>query len=305
MKIIVTGGSGFIGTDICRLLKKDHEIIVFDTQKPKLETKFRQGDIKNFKDVTDALRDCDLVIHLAATLGVVHTEENPIKTLDTNTGGTRNVLEACRINNVKKIILSSSSEVYGEPSKIPIEESETPIPITIYGVSKLAAEYYTKSYAKVYGIQYTIFRLFNVYGAEQANNWVIPEFVSKAVKNEDIVIHGDGSQMRAFCYVTDVSNAFSSVLEKGNGEIYNIGNGSEPISIKELAQRVISVTNSKSSIKFTPFENSKRNRIEILFRAPSTEKALKQLGYEPKISLNEGLLLVANKKRESSLENNN
>lgn len=298
MNIVVTGGSGFIGTEICRLLKSKHEVTVFDIQKPKLDVKFKQGDISNPKDVANALKNCDIVIHLAAALGVIHTEENPIKTLDINTGGTRNVLEACRTNNVKKIIFSSSSEVYGEPTKIPIEESETPIPITIYGVSKLTAEYYVKSYAKVYGIQYTIFRLFNVYGAEQGNNWVIPEFVSKAVKNEDIMIHGDGSQMRAFCYVTDVSNAFSLVLQKGHGETYNIGNGSEPISIKDLAQRVISVTNSKSSIKFIPFKDSKRNRIEILFRAPSTEKALAQLNYRPEISLDEGLLLVANKKRE-------
>lgn len=298
MKIVVTGGAGFIGTDICRLLGKDHEITVFDAQKPKLNLKFKQGDITNIKDVTEALVGCDIVIHLAATLGVVNTEENPIKTLDTNTGGTRNILEACRINDVKKIILSSSSEVYGEPLKIPIEEKDRPIPITTYGVSKLAAEYYTRSYAKVYGIKYTIFRLFNVYGAEQANLWVVPEFVSKAIRNEDITIHGDGSQIRAFCYVSDVSNAFSYALEKGDNELYNIGNGTEPISIKELAQRVISVANSKSSIKFTPFEESKRNRIEIITRAPSTEKAHNDLNYKPKISLTDGLGLVVKRKRE-------
>lgn len=263
-----------------------------------MNLKFKQGDITNIKDVTEALVGCDIVIHLAATLGVVNTEENPIKTLDTNTGGTRNILEACRINDVKKIILSSSSEVYGEPLKIPIEEKDRPIPITTYGVSKLAAEYYTRSYAKVYGIKYTIFRLFNVYGAEQANLWVVPEFVSKAIRNEDITIHGDGSQIRAFCYVSDVSNAFSYALEKGDNELYNIGNGTEPISIKELAQRVISVANSKSSIKFTPFEESKRNRIEIITRAPSTEKAHNDLNYKPKISLTDGLGLVVKRKRE-------
>ena len=141
MKIIVTGGSGFIGSSIVSALKRDHDITIFDFKKPReQDCKVIQGDIKDTKSVVDNIKNCDVVIHLAAALGVVNTEANPVLTLDTNMGGTRNVLEACRSNNIKKIIFSSSSEVYGEPVKIPMEEVDKPIPITTYGIAKFAAE---------------------------------------------------------------------------------------------------------------------------------------------------------------------
>jgi len=299
MKIVITGGSGFIGSNIAKLLKNQHEVTIFDLKKENSDVDFIQGNIKDSKCVIDSLKNFDVVIHLAATLGVINTEENPVLTLDTNTGGTKNVLEACRINNIKKIIFSSSSEVYGEPIKIPMEETDNPIPITTYGISKFAAEEYIKAYSRNYGIEYTIFRLFNVYGDDQATDWVLPEFVSKALTNQNIVIHGDGTQIRAFCYVTDVAEAFSKTLEKGNGETINIGNDSEPISIKELAFKIVKVSKSKSNIEFISFEESKRNRMEILKRIPSIQKAKKILGYEPKISLEEGIKKVIEKRHNS------
>jgi len=296
MKITITGGSGFIGSSLVKSLLKE-QITIFDTKKPKFNVNFVEGNINNIDNVIVATKDADVVIHLAAALGVINTERNPVKTLDTNIVGTRNVLESCRLNDVKKIIFSSSSEVYGEPIKVPISESDKPIPITTYGISKLAAEEYIKSYSKSYGIRYTILRLFNVYGDEQGTQWVVPEFVSKAVNNDDIIIHGTGSQIRAFCYVTDVANAFRITLEKGDGETFNIGNDKEPISIKNLAERVISLADSKSSIRSIPFEKSDRNRSEIMNRAPNIEKAVKLLGYHPVVSLDEGILqIIRNKK---------
>lgn len=301
MKIIVTGGAGFIGTSTVENLSRNHDVAIFDFKKsPKTNCEFIQGDIKDRDKVIDSIKDCDIVIHLAATLGVINTEENPVLTLDTNMGGTKNVLEACRINKIKKIIFSSSSEVYGEPIKIPMDENDKPIPITTYGISKFAAEEYIKAYSRNYGLQYTIFRLFNVYGEEQATDWVLPEFVNKAITNENIIIHGDGSQIRAFCYVTDVSNAFSLALDKANGQLINIGNNNEPISIKELASKIIRLAGSSSMVKFIPFEESKRNRNEIMVRIPNIEKAKKFLGYQPKISLEEGILKVIKKCKHSS-----
>lgn len=297
MKIIITGGAGFIGTSLARLLVKNHQVTIFDQREPHIDNiNFLYGDIKNSRDVIESIKDCDVVIHLAATLGVINTEENPVLTLDTNMGGTKNVLEACRINNIKKIIFSSSSEVYGEPVKVPMEECDKPVPITTYGISKFAAEEYIKAYGRNYGILYTIFRLFNVYGDEQTTDWVLPEFVEKAVKNNEIIIHGDGSQIRAFCYVSDVADALSSVLTKADGETINVGNDTEPISIKELAEKIILISKSKSSIKFIPFEKSNRNRIEILRRIPSIEKSKRLLGYEPKVSLEEGIIKVINRR---------
>ena len=295
MKIVITGGSGFIGSNIAKLLKNQHKVTIFDIKQKNMDINFIQGNINDSKRVIDKLKDFDLVIHLAASLGVINTEENPVMTLDTNMGGTKNVLEACRINKIKKIIFSSSSEVYGEPVKIPIDENDKSIPITTYGISKLTAEEYIKVYSKNYGIQYTIFRLFNVYGDDQATDWVVAEFVSKAIANKSIVIHGDGSQIRAFCYVTDVAKAFEKALKKANGEIINVGNDSEPISIKKLAFKIVELSNSKSNIEFVSFKNSNRNREEIMKRVPSILKAKKILGYEPKISLEEGIKNVVNK----------
>ena len=298
MKITITGGAGFIGSSLVKSLMEEHQITVFDAKKPKFNVDFAEGDINNPDDLIRATKNSHVVIHLAATLGVVNTEKNPIKTLDTNIIGTRNVLEACRLNNVKKIIFSSSSELYGEPLKVPISETDKPIPITTYGISKLAAEEYIKAYSKSYGIKYTILRLFNVYGDEQGTQWVVPEFVNQAVRNQDITIHGTGSQIRAFCYVSDIADAFRIVLEKGDGEIFNIGNDREPISIKELAEKVISLSDSKSTINSIPFEKSDRDRSEIMKRAPSIEKAKKLLGYNPKIFLEEGIRKVIKKKLE-------
>ena len=296
MKIIVTGGSGFIGSNVVKYLSKNHEVKIFDFKKPdNLDNEFIQGDITDSKHVINSIKDCDVVIHLAATLGVVNTETNPVLTLDTNLGGTINVLEACKINKIKKIIFSSSSEVYGEPLKIPMDEDDKPIPMTTYGIAKFAAEEYIKAYSKTFGLEYTLFRLFNVYGDQQATDWVLPEFVSKAISNKDIIVHGDGLQTRSFCYVTDISNAFSLTLDKANGQLINIGNNHEPITIKELANKIIELSNSKSSVKFIPFEETKRNRSEILIRVPNIEKAEKLLDYVPKISLEEGILKVIKK----------
>ena len=297
MKVLVTGGSGLIGSTIVRrLLDIGHDVGVFDIKKTKhQDCDYFDGDITDPDITKNVVKGYDVVIHLAATLGVINTETNPVRTLDTNMGGTKNVLEGCKVHGVKKIIFSSSSEVYGEPTKIPINERDKPIPITTYGVAKFAAEEYIKAYSRNFDLGYTIFRLFNVYGDEQAVDWVVPEFVSKAIQDQDIIIHGDGSQTRCFCHVSDIANAFTLALEKADREIINVGNNSEPISIKDLALKIIKLTNSKSKLKFLPFEESKRNRNEIMKRMPDIEKARMKLGYEPAISLEEGIMKVIKK----------
>ncbi len=297
MRVLVTGGSGLIGSTIVKqLLDAGHDVSVFDIKKSKhQECEFFEGDITNSERIKDVVKGHDVVIHLAATLGVINTETNPVKTLDTNMGGTRNVLEACKIHGVKKIIFSSSSEVYGEPTKIPINELDKPIPITTYGIAKFAAEEYIKAYSRNFNLNYTIFRLFNVYGDEQAVDWVLPEFVNKAIQDQDIIIHGDGSQTRCFCHVSDVANAFTLALDKAEGEIINVGNNFEPISIKDLALKIIKLTNSRSELRFQSFEESKRNRNEIMKRMPDIEKAKMKLGYKPTINLEEGIMKVVNK----------
>ena len=296
MNIAITGGAGLIGTELCKIFNQEHNVTVLDFKEPKIsEINFIKIDIENTQEIIDSTKEIDVIIHLAAALGVIETEKNPVRTLDVNSIGTKNVLEACRTNNIKKIIFSSSSEIYGEPEHIPIKETDRITPITTYGISKLMAEEYIKSYSKAHGINYTIFRLFNVYGEEQANRWVVPEFVKKIVNDDEVTIHGDGSQIRAFCHVSDIANAFSYALEKGDNQIFNIGNHLEPISIKELANRIISLSKSKSQIKFISFDDSSRNRKEIINRAPDISKAMEILEYKPKVTLDDGLTRVIKK----------
>ena len=296
MNIGITGGSGLIGTELCKIFSQKHEITVLDFKEPKIPgINFTKVDIENPQEIIDSTKGIDVIIHLAAALGVIETEKNPVKTLDINSIGTKNVLEACRRNNIKKIVFSSSSEIYGEPEHMPIKETDRITPITTYGISKLMAEEYIKSYSKAYGINYTIFRLFNVYGEEQANRWVVPEFVRKIVNDEEVTIHGDGNQMRAFCHVSDIAKAFSYALTKGDNQIFNIGNNLEPISIKELANRIILLSKSESQIKFISFDDSLRNRKEIINRSPDISKAVEILEYKPEVTLDDGLTRVIKK----------
>jgi len=293
LKVGITGGSGFIGTQVIKALKEKHEIVVFDRTKPRIpDIGFVSGNIIS-DSVNEVFERCDVIIHLAAAVGVKITEEDPVLTLDTNILGTKNVLESCKINKIKKIIFASSSEVYGEPLKTPIEESDPVIPITNYGASKVAAEEYVKAYSSNFGIKYSILRFFNAYGPGQSKDFVMSEFVNKASKNEPIVIHGSGTQIRAFCHVSDISDGISLAIENGDNQIINIGNDDEPITIFELAKKIVEITNSKSDIRFVPFVDSNRKRQrEIINRIPDIRKARKILSYEPRVSLNDGIISV-------------
>jgi len=295
LKILITGGTGFIGSHLTQFLKKDNDITIYDVKKPiEKDVKFILGDILDEQKILQSFQDFDAIIHLAATVGVKNTETNPVLTLNTNILGTKNILEACKKHNIKKVILASSSEIYGEPRKVPIDETQTPIPITTYGISKLASEEYLKSYAKTYGFNYSILRFFNVVGPKQSSRFVLPEFIKNALNNKPLVIHGDGLQIRAFCHIADICQGIEKSICKGDGEIFNIGNDLEPITIENLAKKVISVLNSQSTIKYISFEKSGRNREqEIMTRIPSIQKAKKILSYQPEHNLKEIINSIA------------
>ncbi len=295
MKILITGGTGFIGSHLTQFLKKDNDITIYDVKKPiEKDVKFILGDILDEQKILQSFQDFDAIIHLAATVGVKNTETNPVLTLNTNILGTKNILEACKKHNIKKVILASSSEIYGEPRKVPIDEIQTPIPITTYGISKLASEEYLKSYAKTCGFNYSILRFFNVVGPKQSSRFVLPEFIKNALNNKPLVIHGNGLQIRAFCHIADICQGIEKSICKGDGEIFNIGNDLEPITIENLAKKVISVLNSQSTIKYISFEKSGRNREqEIMTRIPSIQKAKKILSYRPEHNLKEIINSIA------------
>jgi len=296
MKILVTGGSGFIGTHVTKRLMEDgHQVRVFDISPPRnMCVEFVKGNINVLEHISNAVKNVDIVIHLAGVVGVGKTEKYPLTTLITNVQGTLNVLKSCIDQKVEKIIFSSTSEVYGEPQVIPVPETHPLVPQSPYAVSKVACEEFIKACGKEHGLDFLILRFFNVYGPGQSTDFVVPRFVSSALKNQTLFIHGDGNQIRAFCHVEDVAKAVSLAVSYEKNDIFNIGNDTEPITIRGLAEKIISLLGSKSDIQYLPFEAADRGREkEILRRIPDISKAKKLLGYSPTISLEKGIKSVA------------
>ena len=298
--ILVTGGSGFIGTAITKKLLKEGAIVKsLDTKDNTLiYEKDRlikiKGSVLGDDDVKIAISGCDYVIHLAAMLGVKKTEEERLDTLTTNILGIKNILDSCVKEKVKKIVFSSSSEVYGEQTKFPISEKNPVHPKSIYAITKLVGEEYLKAYKQNFGLDYSIVRYFNCYGPKQNNNFVMAGFINQALNSESPIIYGSGKQIRAFCYIDDIVEGtyLTLVNEKANSEIFNIGNDTQPISIKDLAEKIILLSNNNGNLtpKYIGLEKSDRTKErEIFKRFPNIEKAKNVLGYKPKVPLDVGI----------------
>jgi UDP-glucose 4-epimerase len=293
-KVLVTGAGGFIGTKVVQeLWNRGCEVYYFDVIDPKIEgiKRLNLGTILDQYDLALAVKGCDYAIHLAALLGVYKTDNSRLETLHVNIDGTLNFIEACVKEGVKKIVFSSSSEVYGDQEKFPIKEENPLNPKSVYAVSKIAGEEYLKAYAEMYPFQYNIVRLFNVYGEYQREEFVLPKFVQRVVNNEPPVIYGDGEQNRSFCYVADAARGIvDALLSETQGETFNIGNDREPISIKDLAYKLIRLSGKSLQPEFIDYEESDRESSrEIGKRIPSIEKAKRILSYEPRYSLEYGL----------------
>jgi UDP-glucose 4-epimerase len=307
-KVLVTGAGGFIGTKVVQeLWNRGCDVYYFDVIDPKIEgiKRLNLGTILDQYDLALAVKSCDYAIHLAALLGVYKTDNSRLETLHVNIQGTLNFIEACVKEGVKKIVFSSSSEVYGDQEKFPITEENPLNPKSVYAVSKIAGEEYLKAYAEMYPFQYNIVRLFNVYGEYQREEFVLPKFVQRVVNNEPPVIYGDGEQNRSFCYVEDAARGVvDALLSETQGVVFNIGNDREPISIKDLAYKLIRLSGKSLQPEFVDYEESDRESSrEIGKRIPSIEKAKKILGYEPRYSLEYGLkqmiAFYENKMRQS------
>jgi len=250
-KIGITGGSGFIGHQVTSLLlKMNYKIKSCDIYEPKKiflsnkNYKFKKINLFDKKKLEIFFSDVDCVIHLAASLGVLNTEKNPLECLNVNILGTKAVLDVVRKNKIKKIIFSSSSEVYGDQEKFPIKENYEFKIKSNYALSKITSEFFVKSYAKKFGFSYNIVRFFNVYGINQKKNFVISKFINQVLKLKDLSVFGNGNQIRSFCNVEDAARGLSLVLNKGKkNEIYNIGNNGEPITMLNLAKKIKKLSN--------------------------------------------------------------
>jgi nucleoside-diphosphate-sugar epimerase len=267
LKILVTGGAGNIGSALVKKLisNKFHFVVVIDDlstgsieKLPKLSEenfKFVKANVNNLNEIDSVFYsfNFDFVFHLAAVVGVIRTQENPIKVLK-DIDGIKNILELSKNSSVKRVFYSSSSEVYGEPVELPQNEHKTPLNSRVpYAVVKNLGECFFRSYQQEHGLDYTIFRFFNTYGPQQSTDFVTAKFIAAALKGEDITLYGDGSQTRTFTYIDDNIETIHAIFEKGLvvNDVINLGND-ELTSIKELAELIIKLTGSKSKIIHLP-----------------------------------------------------
>jgi len=265
MKVLITGGAGFIGSSLADALlqKGNYEIVLVDNlltgrmeNLPKHPgCRFIKCDANDYNDIAPVFLAFrfDYIFHYAAVVGVKRTLDNPVMVLD-DLKGIRNVLDLSKNTGVRRVFFSSSSEVYGEPVHLPQHEHTTPLNSRLpYAIVKNVGESFCRSYHQEYGLEYTLFRFFNTYGPKQSPDFVISKFIDAALAGKDITVYGDGSQTRTFCYINDNSTACINALEKNLfvNDVVNIGNDSA-ITVLELANTIIRLCDSKSKIVHLP-----------------------------------------------------
>ncbi len=313
MRALVTGGAGFIGSHLTeRLLKDGNKVAVIDNLSTgSLENiencknytgfEFVAGDVRNAELIEPLVEQSDVIFHLAAAVGVRLIAEDPVHTIETNIGGTEIVLNIANKFG-RKILIASSSEVYGKSEAVPFREDDdivlgsTCLSRWSYACSKAVDEFLGLAFHQQYGLDVVIGRFFNTIGPRQTGQYgmVVPRFVQMALENQTLQIYGTGRQTRCFCYVADLVEAVIGLMncERAVGQVYNIGTNEE-ISIEELADKIIRITGSKSKKEFVPYEVAYGRPIEdMMRRVPSVERISKTIGWEPKTSLDETLQLI-------------
>jgi UDP-glucose 4-epimerase len=300
MRVFITGGAGFIGSHLCdALLVLGHQVSILDNMSTgsaaniahiKDQIDIHQGDIRDAELVEKIMAPADLVLHMAAALGVNTILENPIESVSTNFTGSEVVLTAATKLN-KRIIIASTSEIYGKNPKQPLSETDdrvvgTPQKIRwTYSDAKALEEAIAHALFLTKQLKVTTVRLFNTVGPRQTGRYgmVVPRFIQAAIKNEPITIYGDGTQSRVFCHVQDAVKAILTLAatDSAIGEVYNIGGVGET-SIKQLADKIIERTKSSSTITFTPYDDAYPAGYEDMQRrVPDTTKIKTSIGWSP------------------------
>lgn len=296
MRTLVTGGAGFIGSNICRLLREaGHEVVVLDSLvsgyrrnlyfDPHIE--FVSADVRDLASVEAACANVDAIFHLAASVGNKRSIDDPFTDTAVNAMGTVNVMEAARRRGVERVVVSSSAGTFGELKTLPITEDHPVEPDTPYGASKLFQEKFALSYAKLYGMNVVALRYFNVYGPNQrfdAYGNVIPIFAYRMLRGETVTVFGDGEQTRDFVHVTDVANAnYLGATVTGASGAFNLGSGSR-ITINQLLEIMQDVSGIRASIEYAlPRPGDVRHSMADI------NKLRTQLGFEPQVELRDGL----------------
>ena len=303
-RILLTGGAGFIGSRLAtRLVEQKNEVVIYDNlHRNSLKDtamaghpaiRVIQGDVLDPTGLATAAEGCTMVVHLAAIAGVDTVLKMPVETLKVNILGTLNVLDAlAQRPGIERFVDFSTSEVFGSFAYKVKEGDSTTLGAVgearwTYAVSKLATEHFSFSYMKQYGVPATCVRPFNIYGPGQVGEGAIHRFIMQALKGEEITIHNDGSQIRAWCYVDDMVEGVVRALEVPGavGHTFNIGNPRSVLTVYQLANEIVRLARSSSSIRFVPWQST-----EVELRIPNIDKAREILGYEPSVDLEPGLL---------------
>ena len=305
-KVFITGGAGFIGSTLAGRLVERNRIVIFDNltrdslkdkpirNHPNLE--LIKGDILDFDSLQRAMAGADVVVHCAAIAGIDTVIKKPVTTMRVNMMGSANVLEAAaQLPRVDRVVCFSTSEVFGQHAFRSTETDSTVMGQVgearwTYAVSKLAEEHLAIAYFQEKALPTTVVRPFNVYGPGQVGEGALRTFIQRAIRNEPIEIHGDGTQIRAWCYVDDMVDAVLLAMEhpKAVGESFNIGNQRAVTTIFGLVSAVVRVLDSKSPITF-----ARKDYVDVELRVPSVIKARQLLGFDARVDLDEGIARTA------------
>ncbi len=301
--MLITGGAGFIGSHLCERLISDNEVVVFDNFRrdalsraglsghPRVTVV--RGDVLDLAALRQAMTGCDHVVHMASIAGVDTVLRNPVMTMRVAMIGTDNALQAAaEAGGVRRFIDFSTSEVFGRYAYQVTEFDSTTLGAVgearwTYAVAKLATEHLAMNYHKELGLPACSIRPFNIYGPRQVGEGAIHHFIRRALAGEPLVVHNDGSQIRAWCYIDDIVDAIllTLVQEDAIGHAFNIGNPRSTVTIYNLAREIVRLSSSGSAIQFLPWPNA-----DVEIRVPAVAKARELLGFEAKVDLEEGLL---------------
>lgn len=301
MKFLITGAAGFLGSHLANhLCREGHhvrgidDLSTGDPQSLSNDVLFTRGDVNDRPKMWTLLQDVDCVYHLAARVAVPESVIYPREYNAVNVSGTVSVMEAMRDVGVRRVVFISSGAVYGDqdPSLLPLKESAIPFPHSPYAVSKLAAEYYIRTIGDLWNIETVSLRVFNAYGPGQhlppSHPPVIPNFLKQAMRNGTLVVHSDGSQTRDYVYLDDVVSAMIAAATAPGLDnlVINVGSGTET-SVRELLRLVLEVTGSRAEVMYNPRTDAGVSRMSADLRL-----AREKLGYQPRISLEDGLRLT-------------
>ena len=315
MKVLVTGGAGFVGSHLSeRHLNMGDEVTIIDNLSTGMMSNIHHleanprfscviDDLLNVEVMQDLVGECDLIYHLAAAVGVNFIIDNPLLSLTTNIRGTEIVLEQANAHK-KKVVLASTSEIYGKKNgHVPFREDSDRIlgPTTIirwhYSTSKAVDELFAQAYWREKRLPCVIVRPFNIIGPRQTGDYgmVVPRFVKQALLGHPITVFGDGEQRRCWTFIDDALDGLVALAnsDEAVGEIFNLGSNFE-ISIKDLAYKIKELTESHSEIEFIPYEQAwpKGTYEDLIYRAPDLEKIRTCVGYDPKVDLDEALTRI-------------